>query len=131
MAVVVNFIAAWNRRDRTAVMCAMYEDVICQGMPLPAAVGRAEAMALLDIFFTAEEIEWSICAIAACGSMVLTERVDRFRFAGRDWAEVRAMGVFEIDADGRIAGWRDYFDLGELERALPPGPALEDTSGFM
>ena len=24
------------------------------------------------------------------------------------------MGTFEVDADGKIAAWRDYFDMGQL-----------------
>jgi limonene-1,2-epoxide hydrolase len=28
------------------------------------------------------------------------------------------MGIFEL-RDGKIAGWRDYWDLGQFERQLP------------
>jgi limonene-1,2-epoxide hydrolase len=28
------------------------------------------------------------------------------------------MGTFEIDADGKIAAWRDYFDMGMLQSQL-------------
>jgi limonene-1,2-epoxide hydrolase len=26
------------------------------------------------------------------------------------------MGIFEIDAAGKIAKWRDYFDMAEMQR---------------
>lgn len=121
--IVIDFVDAWNRKDRDAVMKAMRDDVVCQGIPLPPATGMVETMELLDTFFAAEEIDWSIVHIAANGNSVLTERVDRFRYPGADWVEVRAMGIFELDTDGRIAAWRDYFDLAELLNALPKSPA--------
>lgn len=118
IAIVRDFIAAWNRKDRGAIMALMHEDIVCHGMPLEPANGLVATMALLDGFLTAEEIDWSIEHIAAHDAIVLTERVDRFRFKNRGWTAVRAMGVFEIGADGLIHAWRDYFDHGELLRAL-------------
>lgn len=117
--VVEALVAAFNRRDHTGVAALLADDVVCHGIPLEPAVGKAAAMALLEPFLAAEEIDWRIDAIAANGPLVLTERTDRFRFAGQDWTAVRAAGVFQIDADGRIAAWRDYFDLAELARAMP------------
>jgi limonene-1,2-epoxide hydrolase len=31
------------------------------------------------------------------------------------------MGSFEIDGDGRITAWRDYFDMGEFQREFAGG----------
>ncbi|UVO51036.1 nuclear transport factor 2 family protein [Sphingomonas sp. SUN019] len=121
--IVENLVAAFNRRDRAAVYAALHDDILCVGIPLPPAHGKAAATVLLDPFFDAEEIDWRIVAIAASGPIVLTERIDRFRFAGRDWTEVRAAGVFHIANDGRIIAWRDYFDMAELVAALPPSAA--------
>jgi limonene-1,2-epoxide hydrolase len=120
--IVENLVAAFNRRDRSTVYAALH-DIVCVGIPLPPAHGKAAAIALLDPFFAAEEIDWRIVAIAGSGPIVLTERIDRFRFAGQNWSEVRAAGVFEIVDDGRIIAWRDYFDMAELVAALPPGAA--------
>jgi limonene-1,2-epoxide hydrolase len=117
--IVTSFVAAWNRKDRRAVREAMRDDVVCHGIPLPPAIGIDETMTMLDTFFAAKEIDWSIVHIAASDRTVLTERIDRFRYPGTDWVQVRAMGIFEIDPEGRISAWRDYFDLGELEQALP------------
>lgn len=119
-AAVEALVDAFNRRDRAAIAAALHEGVMVHGIPLAPAEGKAAAMALLDPFLAAEAIDWRIEAIAVTGGTVFTERVDRFRFAGRDWTEVRAAGVFEIDDHGRIRAWRDYFDLAELTAALPP-----------
>ena len=63
----------------------------------------------------AETIEFVVLHAAARGNLVFTERVDRFRIAGKT-VELPVAGVFEI-RDGRIAAWRDYFDLGTWQRA--------------
>ncbi|WP_221793001.1 limonene-1,2-epoxide hydrolase family protein [Aquisediminimonas sediminicola] len=118
ISIVRDFIAAWNRKDRDAIIKLMHPDIICHGIPLDPAKGVVAAMALLDGFLVAEEIDWSLEHIAAQGTVVLTERVDRFRFKDADWTAVRAMGVFEIGTDGLIHLWRDYFDKEELLRAL-------------
>lgn len=119
VAVVEAMVAAFNRRDAAAIAGLLTDDVMCAGIPLEPAHGRAATMEMLAPFLAAEAIDWRILAIAANGNIVFTERDDRFRFAGKDWTSVRAAGVFEIDGEGRIAAWRDYFDLAELERAMP------------
>lgn len=119
IAVVRALVAAFNRSDGAAIADLLADDVVCAGIPLEPAYGGEATMAMLAPFLAAEAIDWRILAIAANGKMVFTERDDRFRFAGRDWTSVRAAGIFEIDGDGRIAAWRDYFDLAELERAMP------------
>jgi limonene-1,2-epoxide hydrolase len=47
---------------------------------------------------------------------VLTERVDVFEAPGKR-IELPVMGAFEV-RDGRIAAWRDYFDLQTLVNRL-------------
>jgi len=119
VAVVEALVAAFNRRDTVAIADMLADEVVCAGIPLEPAQGRDATMAMLAPFLAAEAVDWRILAIAANGPVVFAERDDRFRFAGKDWTSVRAAGVFEIDGDGRIAAWRDYFDLAELERAMP------------
>jgi limonene-1,2-epoxide hydrolase len=47
--------------------------------------------------------------MAADGDVVLTERIDTFEMGGKD-VVLPVMGVFEV-RDGKIAAWRDYFDM--------------------
>jgi limonene-1,2-epoxide hydrolase len=54
--------------------------------------------------------------IAASGDVVLTERVDVFVSPGKR-IELPVMGTFEL-RDGRIAAWRDYFDLQQFMSGL-------------
>lgn len=118
--VVLRLVQAFNDRDRNAVAALMSENVVCAGIPLAPSIGKGPTMGMLAPFLEAEEIDWQVIAIAANGGTVFTERVDGFRFAGQDWTYVRAAGVCEIDGEGKIAAWRDYFDLEELRRAMPP-----------
>ena len=51
--------------------------------------------------------------IVADGPTVMAERVDSFSIGGRTF-EIEAVGVFEVDGDGRIKRFRDYYDLKSL-----------------
>jgi limonene-1,2-epoxide hydrolase len=117
--IVERLIDAFNRRDGSAIAALLHDDIVCAGIPLPPAHGKAATLDLLAPFLAAEAIDWQVHCIAASGPIVHTERTDRFRFRGRDWTHVRAAGVFEVAADGRIIAWRDYFDLAELVAAMP------------
>ncbi len=56
-------------------------------------------------------------ALAESGNTVLTERIDHLSGAdGKVVMSIQLMGIFEV-ADGKIAGWRDYFDTAGLARA--------------
>ncbi|MFM2372897.1 MAG: hypothetical protein RIS85_2619 [Pseudomonadota bacterium] len=119
--VVRGFIAAWTRRDRTALAAAMHPDVICEGISLPpVAYGREQSLAIFEPFLVADELDWRILNIASAGRSVFTERLDRFRYPGMDWTTIRACGYFEVDNDGLITLWRDYFDREECIAAMPP-----------
>jgi limonene-1,2-epoxide hydrolase len=56
--------------------------------------------------------------LAATGDVVLTERVDVFTTAEKS-IELPVMGAFEV-RDGKIAAWRDYFDLNQFMSQLQP-----------
>ncbi|MEQ8167102.1 MAG: limonene-1,2-epoxide hydrolase family protein, partial [Alphaproteobacteria bacterium] len=51
-----------------------------------------------------------ILDIFAAGGRVVTERVDHFDF-GTARVALPIVGLFEFDGEGRIAAWREYFDL--------------------
>ncbi len=54
-------------------------------------------------------IEWETLNMAEAGSIVFTERVNRFEMAGKK-VELTVAGVFEIE-NGKIKAWRDYFNM--------------------
>lgn len=64
-----------------------------------------------------DEVDWVVHRQVASGNVVMNERTDRFR-AGDAWMELPVAGVFEVDADGRISLWRDYFDMPTMTSQL-------------
>ena len=58
-------------------------------------------------------LPWEIRNIVADRDLVMTERVDHF-IVGEKTVSVPCMGVFEL-RDGKIAAWRDYWDLRQFE----------------
>ena len=62
-------------------------------------------------------LPWEIRHIVAEGGVVLTDRIDNF-LVGETRVSVPCMGIFEL-RDGKIAAWRDDWDLQQFERQLP------------
>lgn len=118
VAVVRDFVAAWNARDRVAIRAALHPEIHCTGASYPPAKGPDETMALCEPFLVAEEIDWQIVNCARNGHVVFTERVDRFRFVGKPWLVIPAAGVYEVDTQGLITRWHDYFDTAGLAEAM-------------
>jgi limonene-1,2-epoxide hydrolase len=56
-------------------------------------------------------------AIASTDSTVFTERLDTFR-AGDAIVQHALVAVFEIEPDGLISSWREYFDPGDVNEQL-------------
>ena len=46
-----------------------------------------------------------------------TIRTDGFRL-GDKWIKLPVAGVFELNDDGKIKLWRDYFDLEDFNRQM-------------
>jgi limonene-1,2-epoxide hydrolase len=109
------FIGAWNSGDLDSVYGMMADDIVWHNIPMEPAVGLDGVKALMASFPPSEGIEFETHHIAANGNVVLTERTDKFLISGR-WRNIRVMGTFEIDGAGKIAQWRDYFDMAEFQR---------------
>lgn len=117
--VVLDFIAAWNANDLARVVDCLTEDVRYHNVPMEPILGREAVRAYLTGIGGFDWVRWSVLAIAESGMTVLTERVDEFGLRGRA-VSLPLMGAFEI-RDGRIAAWRDYFDLAMYRRQLAAG----------
>lgn len=81
--------------------------------------GADEAIAMIDGLETSlgiSTVHIDMLAIAADGSRVLTERLDRFERAdGSEIGRVMIMGIFELEGD-KIVEWRDYFDVTAVQK---------------
>ena len=64
-----------------------------------------------------DEVEWIVHNETASGNLVMNERSDRFRL-GDKWMTLPVAGVFELNDDGKITLWRDYFDAGTFNTEM-------------
>jgi limonene-1,2-epoxide hydrolase len=109
--VVAAFIAAIEAKDVTGACAMLAEDVSYENVPMSPIVGRAATQAVLDgIVGAATSVEWEVLRELADGNTVANERIDRFVMATGS-IELPVAGFFEVNDDGLITLWRDYFDL--------------------
>ncbi len=111
--VVAAFIAAIEQRDIDAALAHLAPDCEYDNVPMSKALGHEAVRAVLGPFVQgATAVEFKVLRQAAAGRVVLNERLDRFEVNGR-WIEIPVAGVWEVEG-GKIALWRDYFDLAQL-----------------
>lgn len=79
-------------------------------------VGRAAiSAALAKQYLTYYECWCEIHASGAMGNFVFTERTDHVTLHNADRkVGTRVCAVFEMTDDGLIAGWREYWDTGDI-----------------
>ena len=107
---VNDFCAAWRRRSIDELMAYFTPDAVYHNIPVEPLQGSDVIRTTLEMFVTpSENIEFEVLAIASSGDLVFTERIDRFRMMGKTVA-LPVAGVFQV-RDGKIAAWRDYFDM--------------------
>ena len=115
--VVTEFCKAWESVDIDALMAFFTDDAVYHNIPLAPVAGKDAIRTTIEGFTAGvDRIEFDVLAIAAVGATVLTERVDRFVRPDKTMA-LPVMGTFEI-VDGKIAAWRDYFDLQQFMSQL-------------
>jgi limonene-1,2-epoxide hydrolase len=115
---IKRFCAAWSQQkvDVSKILSFFTDDAIYHNMPIQPIQGKDAIKGVIEQFMTPfERCDWEIKHIAANGDTVLTERIDRF--IGAKTIELPVMGTFEI-RDGKIAAWRDYFDLGAWTKQM-------------
>jgi limonene-1,2-epoxide hydrolase len=71
---------------------------------------RAELLRQASVF---RNLRIDIVTIASAGQLVFTERLDSMILRGEPLT-AHIAGVFEVNTDGKIAIWRDYFDSREV-----------------
>ena len=113
-AMVREFCATCEQRDVETLLDYFTDDAVYHNMPMEAVTGKNGIREILNMFIPAEDVEIEILRIAARGNVVFTERIDRMTIGGKR-VVLPCAGVFEI-RDGKIAAWRDYFDLATWQR---------------
>lgn len=111
-AIIQEFCDAWKARDVDAILAYFHDDAVYHNIPVEPAVGPEAIRAVIEMFVPpADEIEFEVHHMFSnpAGDLVFTERTDRFVMGGKT-VELPVAGIFEL-RDGKIAAWRDYFDL--------------------
>ena len=118
---VRRFCDEWGKGSDVDTLAAYFtDDAVYHNIPVEPAVGREAILGLLNMFLTpTERVEFRVVNIVADGDTVLTERVDVFQLPNAV-IELPVMGTFEVRA-GKIAAWRDYFDLNQFMSQMPQG----------
>lgn len=117
--VVRDFCAAFARRDVDELLAFFSEDAIYHNLPMGPVQGKAAIRGVLDMFLKpAQSVDFALLNIAAAGDTVFTERLDAFQIGDRR-VELPIAGVFDL-AGGKIAAWRDYFDLATWTKQTAP-----------
>ena len=116
---VERFCGLWEKNDLDGIIECFTPDAVYHNIPLDPVDG-VDAIRATIAGFTAgvERVEFRVLHLAAAGDVVLTERVDAFVLPDRT-IELPVMGTFEVE-DGRIAAWRDYFDLNQFMTQMTP-----------
>lgn len=114
---VREFVDAWSRLDPEELAGYFTEDAVYHNVPLDPVSGRDAIREFIGGFVADwTETDWEIRNIASDGDVVLVERVDDIE--GEDGSvALPVVGVFEVE-DGKIAAWRDYFDMGTYAEAM-------------
>ncbi len=113
---VRQFCDTFAKHDAEALRPFFADDVVYHNIPMDPVVGADDSVAFLAGFFgMCDSLVIETTHLAVLDDIVLTERIDTFTVGGRV-AALPVMGTFEI-RDGKIAAWRDYFDMAQITAA--------------
>ncbi len=112
-----DFIAAWSRLNVEELVGYFTDDGVYHNMPMQPVKGREALKQFIGGFLSGwSKTDWEILTLVAAGDTVIAERVDRTVANGKK-IDLPCCGVFEMRG-GKIAVWRDYFDLNTYMRAI-------------
>jgi len=115
---VTEFCALWANPDLETILSYFTDDAVYHNIPMAPAEGLAAIRALLPMMLDGMAgIDFVIHRQVAQGNLVMNERTDVMRRTNGGRLELPVMGTFEV-RDGRIAAWRDYFDLATVTAGL-------------
>jgi len=116
---VTALIRANEARDIDALLAVLTDDIVYENVPMGVMNGHDEVRAMLAPFLAgAERVAWEVLEQVEGADTVMNERVDRFWLPGDHAIELRVAGVFKV-RDGKVAVWRDYFDLAQFSSQMP------------
>ena len=114
---VTDFCNAWSTLDTDRILSYLSEDCFYHNIPMEPLVGHAAIRNFVEPFLKdAQSAEFEIKHTTSAGNVVMNERVDTF-VMGPKTISLPVAGIFEI-TNGKIAAWRDYFDLESFNKQM-------------
>lgn len=115
---VNEFIRRIVANDLESALEMVTDDVEYDNVPIGKNVGPDAMRAFLGAMSgNVDEVQFVIHRQTASGNIVMNERTDRFR-VGDKWMDLKVAGVFEVNDDGKVTLWRDYFDMTEFNNEM-------------
>ena len=111
---VQEFFAAWTKGDADLAASFFTEDGVYHNIPMTRIEGREAIRETIAGWLSQMDgIDFRFENVLVQGNLVAMERYDLV--PGKDGTpkELGAMGIMEL-RDGKIAAWREYFDLAQL-----------------
>jgi len=112
--IVATFIDRIVAKDLDGACELVTDDVEYDNVPMGKNAGpdgiKAVLGAMVDGVGT---VEFVIHRQVSIGNLVVNERTDRFEVNGA-WIDLPVAGFFEVNEQGLITLWRDYFDVPTL-----------------
>ena len=119
--VVWTVLHGWPTMPAATLAACFTVDAVYRNMPVPEAViGGEQIAASLQgwVVGRIERVDVEERLVVEHGDVVVVERLETFHPITGPSFDIPVVGVFEL-RDGRIAAWRDYFDLAQWR--LEPG----------
>lgn len=111
---VTEFCGLWATPDAETLAGYFTEDAVYHNIPMQALYGRPAIKEFIEGFTAAlDGIDFRIHRQLSNGLLVMNERTDVLRRKDGGEVHLPVAGIFEI-RDGRIAAWRDYFDMAAI-----------------
>lgn len=115
--IVNDLFKAWSSLDLDAIMSYFSEDAVWDNVPMQPAKGKAAIRDLTAGFLKdANGFSAKILRTVHEGNVIFNERVDTLMLKSGKKADIPVAGVFELDNNGKIRMWRDYFDLNTFAK---------------
>src|SRR5438034_9340881 len=92
--VVREFCAMWPERNVERFLEYFTDDAVYHNMPLEPVSGKNGIREVVNLFIRAQEIEAEIVHLLARGTLVFTQRIDRFR-PGHKRVQLPSAGVLD------------------------------------
>jgi limonene-1,2-epoxide hydrolase len=122
--IVEAFFEAIYRLDFDVAVEFFADDATYHDLPLPTdpTVGKEAIRRKLDFMIAGgvTSMDYEIRHIAEAGGAVLVERTETWHFPSGAAPTLRVMCTIELDDDGKITSWREYWNNDELMSQMPP-----------